>query len=244
MNYRLIATEIGDAVKYDTTLKEIDRLALALFRFDCQAFPNSAISSVRAQRIYDWIMTLGRQQLEPEKRMKLLVEFSRKLVPDERRGTIDRILKDSGAPESLLNQENLSLFTERGLHPVVHQHARKLFAQGNFFHAVFEAIKAYHNLVREKSHLTSDGHGLMLHAWSPDKGTLKVTPCVSETDKNVQVGIGHLSAGLMSAVRNPTAHEPANQWPISRADALDLLSFISFLLRQYDAAVYVPAAKP
>jgi hypothetical protein len=42
----------------------------------------------------------------------------------------------------------------------------------------------------------------------------------------------------MQAIRNPTAHEPALYWPISKEDCLDLLSFISYLLRQLDKAIY------
>lgn len=47
-----------------------------------------------------------------------------------------------------------------------------------------------------------------------------------------------LTSGLMSAVRNPTAHEPALEWSISENDCLDILSFISFLFRQLDKAIY------
>ena len=52
----------------------------------------------------------------------------------------------------------------------------------------------------------------MLEVWGWDKGCLKITPCVTDTDKNVQDGVKFLSAGLMSAIRNPTAHEPAVDW--------------------------------
>ena len=78
----------------------------------------------------------------------------------------------------------------------------------------------------------------MLEVWGWDKGCLKITACQSDTDKNVQDGVKFLSAGLMSAIRNPTAHEPAVDWPISLPDCLDILSFISFLYRQLDMAVY------
>jgi uncharacterized protein (TIGR02391 family) len=81
---------------------------------------------------------------------------------------------------------------------------------------------------------------LMLEAWGCEKGTLKVTRCESDTDRNVQDGIKFLSAGLMRAIRNPTAHEPAIDWPISEEDCLDILSFVSFLFRKLDDAVSVP----
>jgi uncharacterized protein (TIGR02391 family) len=78
----------------------------------------------------------------------------------------------------------------------------------------------------------------MLEVWSADKGVLKVTPCRTDTDRNVHDGIKFLSAGLMQAIRNPHAHETALDWPISKEDAMDILSFISFLWRQLDKAVF------
>jgi hypothetical protein len=41
----------------------------------------------------------------------------------------------------------------------------------------------------------------------------------------------------MAAIRNPTSHEPAVDWPIGREDCLDILGFISFLYRKLDVAV-------
>jgi uncharacterized protein (TIGR02391 family) len=79
----------------------------------------------------------------------------------------------------------------------------------------------------------------MLDVLGAEKGVLKITPCISDTDRNVQDGVKFLSAGLMQAIRNPTAHEPALDWPICREDALDILSFLSFLFRQLDKATYV-----
>jgi uncharacterized protein (TIGR02391 family) len=67
---------------------------------------------------------------------------------------------------------------------------------------------------------------------------LKITRCETETDKNVQDGIKFLSAGLMQAIRNPTAHEPAVDWPIAKQDCLDILGFLSFLFRRLGDAVY------
>jgi uncharacterized protein (TIGR02391 family) len=93
-------------------------------------------------------------------------------------------------------------------------------------------------LVKEKSKSGKDGRQLMLDVWRCEGGVLKITHCQSETDRNVQDGIGFLSAGLMQAIRNPTAHEPAVDWPISKADCIDILSFLSFLLRKLDDAVY------
>lgn len=82
---------------------------------------------------------------------------------------------------------------------------------------------------------------LMLDVWGCEKGVLKISPCKTETDRNVQDGIKFLAAGMMQAVRNPTAHEPALEWPLDRQDCLDLLSFLSFLFRELEKAVYYKA---
>ena len=58
MNIKLIAIQIGDAVKHKKSLNEINRVAEAVFGFPCQEFPNDSITSERAQSIYDWIMSL------------------------------------------------------------------------------------------------------------------------------------------------------------------------------------------
>lgn len=146
------------------------------------------------------------------------------------------IISKAGVTTAFVNQE-IKDFMSRGFHQEIHRHCNKLFQQKNYFHAVFEAAKAYNKKVQEKSKSSKDGQSLMMEAWT-STGVLKITQCQTETDKNIQEGIKFLSAGLMQALRNPTAHEPALDWPISREDCLDMLSFISYLFRQLDKAVY------
>lgn len=159
---------------------------------------------------------------------------------DQQKSQLLQILKDAGVEDASPDRETLRRFDARGFHAEVVQHCRTLFGQGHFFHAVFEASKTYNKAVRTKAQSTKDGEALMLSVWSPDGGVLKVTACQTDTDRNVQDGIKFLSAGLMRAIRNPTAHEPALHWPITEQDAVDILSFISFLFRQLDKAVKHP----
>jgi uncharacterized protein (TIGR02391 family) len=241
MNYRLIATQIGDSLKYDTSINEINRSAQAIFRFQRESFSHESITSQRAQLIYDWILSLAKQQMNPELRTKQLIEFCHSLVSEDRRKAIDEILVAAGVNLADVNRQDLQLFHSRNFHPEVTKHAQKLFLQGNYFHAVFEASKVYNLHVKEKAQSDKDGNALMLEVWGCEKGVLKVTKCSSQTDKDVQDGIKFLSAGLMGAIRNPTAHEPALLWHIDKQDCLDILSFISFLFRQLDKAVYFKA---
>lgn len=238
-NYRLVAVQVGDLLKYSTSVNEISRIAEAIFSFQREEFPNPSITSQRAQLIYDWILTLAKQRMHPHKQDELLVQFCRSLAPSDLREEVDQILKNAGiVTHSSREIEDEALFRSRNFHPEIVKHCRKLFLQGNYFHAVFEAAKVYNALVKEKARSNKDGAALMLEVWGCDKGVLKITFCSSQTDRDVQNGIKFLSAGLMQAIRNPTAHEPALHWPINKQDCLDILSFVSFLFRQLDKAVY------
>lgn len=236
-DYRLIATRIGESIKKSTVLNEIRRTARAIFHFQKESFPNDAITSSRSKEVYDWIMTLAKQCMDPDIRNSLLIKFCKELVPEERYPEVEKILKNSGIMASKESYSVPTEFTQRNLHSEIHRHCKTLYLDGHYFHAVFEACKVYNKSVKTKAEETKDGHALMLSVWGPD-GVLKVTPCKTETDKNVQNGIKFLSAGLMQAVRNPTAHEPAVEWPISKEDCLNILSFMSFLFKTLDDAVY------
>ncbi len=50
----------------------------------------------------------------------------------------------------------------------------------------------------------------------------------------------HLCMGLMIGIRNPIEHEPQLDFEIQRHDALDILSFISYLYRQIDKCNIIP----
>jgi uncharacterized protein (TIGR02391 family) len=235
-NYRLIAIQIGDFVKNSTSINEIDRAAKATFPFNYENFPNSSITSSRAQRVQDWILTLAKQKMGLEERNKLLCNFLDLIVPDENKEHINDLLKKAGISD--ISKMQSSEFTSRKFHPDIVKNCSKLYFDGHYFHAVFEAAKIYHQNIQSKSQSMKEGQDLMLQVWNPKNGTLKVTKCISSTDKNVQEGIAFLSAGLMRAIRNPTAHEPAHLWPITKEECLDILSFVSFLMKKLDEAVY------
>ncbi len=235
MNYKMLAIQIGDELKYDSTLRDINRAGESVFSFNCESFPNESITSSRAQLIHDWILTLAKQKINNEVRNSLLQKFLTLIVPSNHTANVEKILQQADIGIKIDN--NLSDFMTRNLHEDIHRHCLKLFKQQNYFHAVFEAAKVYNKKVQEKAKSEKDGTSLMMEAW-PTSGVLKVTQCKTQTDRNIQEGIKFLSAGLMQALRNPTSHEPALDWPIPKEDCLDMLSFISYLLRQLDKAVY------
>jgi uncharacterized protein (TIGR02391 family) len=238
INFRHIATQIGDSLKYSTSVNEIDRIGQAVLNVNKEVFPNDSITSVRAQTLYNWILSLAKAKLENTERVKRLINFCLELTPEEYKSKTIDFLEKNNCPYNLLYKDSFDQFLKRDFHAEVIKHSQKLFIQGNYFHAVFECAKAFNKDVKNKSQSDKDGQPLMLNVWGCDNGVLKSTQCSSQTDKDFQDGIKFLSGGLMSAIRNPTAHEPAITWPISKQDCLDILSLISFLYRQLDKSVF------
>lgn len=229
LNYELVAVQLGDRIKWgpsERSLNEIDRIAWSIFEFSRQDHPHPNITSMRAQLVYDWILTLHDQNYSSQEKYTILVKFVEELCPS--------FLQE---PYFIDNQNTLlDKFDSCHFHPKIQETCRELYAQKNYFHAVFEAAKLYNNLVKDKSNLDADGQDLMMKAWAPEKGSLQLNACESETERDYHDGIKFLSAGLMRAIRNITAHELRLEWPIDQQDATDILSLISFLLRQLDKA--------
>jgi uncharacterized protein (TIGR02391 family) len=236
-NPKLAAIRIGDFLKYDTSMNEIDRIASAVFPFAREEFPSEGITSVRAQRIYEWLMTRFKHKLSDAEKLHLLESFLISLTPPKMRNAINQILQECGIPLKMGELVDMSEFDARKFHPEVIAHSRDLFLKGHYFHAVFEAAKAYNAAVRMKCGLTGlDGQALMNKVFSSQKPIIWITSCTTETEKKLQDGYRFIAAGLMAAVRNPTAHEPATSFPIGTEDALDMLSLMSYLFRWLDKA--------
>jgi len=237
-NPKLVAVRIGDVLKYDTTVNEIERMASGTFSFARESFPGEGITSVRAQRIYDWLTTLFKRKIHDTEKLQYLQTFLPGITTPAMRNNVNQILRQSGIPLELrVESEDESDFNARNFHPEVRAHARDLFLKGDYFHAVLEAAEAYNAAVKQKSGLGDlDGQGLMNKAFSSQNPVIWLTPCTTDTEKNIQDGYRFIAAGLMSAIRNPTAHAPALSFPIGRDDALDILSQISYSFRWLDRA--------
>ena len=240
MNIELIAVQLGESLKYKKSINEINRTAKAVFEFSRRDFSNESISSERSQLIYDWVMSTQYYPSSMEKRRQSLIAFVNALTHDEPdvRSRILDLLSSSQQDIIPDNEGVLAKFDSRQFHPQIIEHCRKLYGQGNYFHAIFEISKVYNRQVKAKAQSIDEGQSLMLNVWDSKNGVLKINSGTPETARNVEDGIKFLSAGLMRAIRNPTGHEPALQWHVTEQDALDILSFVSYLLRQLDKAVY------
>lgn len=83
LNYKLIATQFGESIKFDTTLKEVSRVFLSITNLTFDEYPVPAISSSRSQSIYSWVMTIGNSKLKNNQKIDLIKQAIELLVLNE-----------------------------------------------------------------------------------------------------------------------------------------------------------------
>lgn len=120
-------------------------------------------------------------------------------------------------------------FDERNIHPDIAAVSIKLFDDGHYSQATFEAFKFIDIQVHKISGVNDSGHKLMMAAFSDNNPKIKLTSLNSQSEIDEQSGYRFIFAGAMSAIRNPRGHD-INFDPIDRC--LDHLSFASVLLRR------------
>ncbi len=122
-------------------------------------------------------------------------------------------------------------FDERNIHPDIAAVSVKLFDDGHYSQATFEAFKLLDNKVQDVSGIPESGYKLMMLAFNEASPKIKLNDLSTISDKDEQMGFRFVFAGSMSAIRNPRGHD-------IRADPIDLcldhLSFASVLLRTFE----------
>ncbi len=125
-------------------------------------------------------------------------------------------------------------FDERNIHPEITTVALKLFDDGHYSQATFEAFKYLDNKVKKLSKIKDSGHKLMMAAFAEANPKIKLTALSTQSEVDEQMGYKFIFAGAMSAIRNPRGHDNLID-PIDRC--LDHLSFASVLLRRLEATL-------
>ena len=120
------------------------------------------------------------------------------------------------------------------LHPRVLEAAEKYVLSEHYGAAVFEAVKAVNNRVKEMSGRTEDGTALMSAVFSGEKPQLVLADLNSQSGRNVQEGFRSLFVGAVQGIRNPPAHEPFEDLDLT--EALEHLGLLSLLMRKLDTA--------
>lgn len=124
-------------------------------------------------------------------------------------------------------------FESRNIHPVLPVNVKKLFDDGHYSQATFEAFKFVDKEVARLAKRGESGFKLMMMVFSESSPLLKLTDCISTSEKDEQKGFQFLFAGSILAIRNPRGHEYAIH--DSPDECLDHLALASLLLRRLQA---------
>lgn len=159
--------------------------------------------------------------------LKLSFNNGKKLV---HRTSKARDINDAKAKANHLKQ----ILESREIHPYVLQFCKAELLQDNYFHAVLEASKSIYDRIRNLSHLNADGSKLIDLAFSTKNPILKINSLITQSEISEQIGFINLIKGTTSMFRNPTAHEAKIYWSISKEEAIDLLTIISYIHKKLD----------
>lgn len=152
-------------------------------------------------------------------------------------GEVVRITRESTLASAQVRAGRLKgLLESRATHAEVFKYCRAELLEGNYFHAVFEAIKGLGQRLRDMTGLKTDGAELVNEALSTKSKILALNSLSTQTEISEQKGIANLLIGIFGAVRNPVAHAPRAEWDMSEQDALDMFSLVSYLHRKLDTA--------
>ena len=157
----------------------------------------------------------------------------------------EHIVRKAAAPGSTPKVEEpaqIHPFDERNVHPEIATVARKLFDDGHYPQATFEAFKFLDKAVSTISGVEDTGESLRMTAFNESKPKIKLTPVMSMTEKSEQKGFKFVFAGSMGAIRNPRGHEYSMSDPVSLC--LDHLSLASTLLRRLDGRLDPAPQRP
>lgn len=123
-------------------------------------------------------------------------------------------------------------FDRRNIHPRLPPKVRKLFDDGHYAEATFEAFKYVDKVVQNHSKISESGMKLMMQVFDEAKPILQLTTLSNASEVDEQKGYRFLFSGAVMAIRNPRGHE------VNISDdpdtCLDHLAFASLLLRRLE----------
>lgn len=123
-------------------------------------------------------------------------------------------------------------FDRRNIHPRLPPKVRKLFDDGHYAEATFEAFKFVDKVVQKHSKTSESGMKLMMQVFDEAKPVLQLTALSNSSEIDEQKGYRFLFSGAVMAIRNPRGHEVnVHDDPDT---CLDHLAFASLLLRRLE----------
>jgi uncharacterized protein (TIGR02391 family) len=124
----------------------------------------------------------------------------------------------------------------RNVHPAVIAFCDEELLKENYFHAIFEGVKSVADRLRKLTGVHADGNPLADVVFSTTNPLLKINPLVTDTDRSEHLGLANMIKGLFGLIRNPTAHTPKIKFVIDEAEALDIMTIVSYIHKKLDKA--------
>lgn len=229
INFKLIGIKLGEGLKYDTSINEINRIATAIFDFPISSHPHGSITSSRSQLIFDWVMTFAERHIADERKLQLLQEFINVLTPEN--SPLRNLIKET---TGIYKFDFWSI-----IHKDIVSAAKNKFEDGYYSDSVESALKEINirvkKIAKEKTGQESDGADLMYQAFSPKNPIIVLDDLTTESGRNIQQGYMQIYAGSMIGIRNPKAHENII---IERERAMHFLFLASLLMQILDESNY------
>lgn len=126
--------------------------------------------------------------------------------------------------------EELHPFEQRNIHPKIDHVTRRLFDDGHYSQATFEAFKFLDKQVQSLSLNKESGYKLMMQAFSETSPQIKLTDLSNTSEIDEQIGYKFIFSGSVLAIRNPRGHEVL--FPETIGECLDHISLASMLVRR------------
>lgn len=101
------------------------------------------------------------------------------------------------------------------------------YGKGSYTTAITNVLQYVNEVVRDKSGLSLDNTKLMEQAFLGSNPKLKINKFQTQTEKDIQQGVGFLLKGLCLTVRNPRAHARYND---NNETADIIILFVNYIL--------------
>ena len=108
---------------------------------------------------------------------------------------------------------------------------KRSYNSEDYKNAILDSIQFVGDIIRDKSGLDNDGNQLVGRAFEGKNPKIKLNKLKTESERNVQKGIGSILRGIYSAYRNPRSHSNIND---TEQDAFEVIIFINHLLKLID----------
>ena len=232
----LLQTQIEDVVQPGVMMSKHDRLYNAFVKeLNAHHYSNNIVHFL--QLYLDPARYIGNPELFESRRGAVNKQLAFEgLEIDETGKAVALKEKASKLQDIELRVKGLkNKLEQRNAHPAIAAYSKAELIADNYFHAVLEANKGLFQRIRDISGLETDGNALIEQVFSTNP-IIIINNFTTSSEKNEHTGFCNLLKGLCAMFRNPTAHAPKVDWPISEQDALDILGIISYCHRRLDNA--------